>query len=180
MPMPVAGTSSSDDSAARHEAEAKAQRERELDWARHRKDSEEQAGKKQRILQMQFEDQLKKARSDADASARRILADAQAKAQEMLQNAHPRPKQHGDDKKKAEHDAKNSILLKPVATGQEGPDPHQLGLAPQMSIDPMLILHAKGLTKKADARHDKFEDQHEIDCKGPICGGGLDKVVANT
>jgi len=176
----VAGTtaSGSDDPTARKEAEERAQRERELDWARHRKDAEEQAGKKERLLQMQMVDQLKKARLDADNSAKRILADAQAKAKEMLDNAKP-PAAPVDEKKKAEHDAKNSILLKPVnGGGDDGIDPHSLGLAPTMSVDTNLISKGLELTKKADARHDKFEDQHEIDCKGPICAKGGGKVNA--
>jgi len=179
--MPVSGTSTNADEEARvrKEAEERAQRERELDWARHRKDAEEQAGKKERLLQMQMVDQLKKARQDADASARRILADAQAKAKEMLDNAKP-PAAPVDEKKKAEEDAKNAILLKPVNAGggDDAIDPKSLGLAPSMSVDTNLISHANELTKKADARHDKFEDQHEIDCKGPICGGKNGKVTA--
>jgi len=48
-----------------------------------------------------------------------------------------------------------------------------------MSINTNLIRHAEGLVKVADRRHDKFEDQHEIDCKGPICGKKGGKVDAD-
>lgn len=46
-----------------------------------------------------------------------------------------------------------------------------------MSINTNLIRHAEQLTRVADIRHDKFEDQHEIDCKGPICAGGKSRKV---
>jgi len=161
----------------RREIEEKVIREREADWARQRKDLEEQGSKKERLLQLQMVDQLKKARTEAEQSARRILSDAQAKAKEMMQSAKP-PVNPDEERKRQENAAKNAILLKPVSTGGDTDiDPEALGLAPPMSVDTNLIKHASDLTKKADIRHEKFEDQHEIDCSGPICPFAKNKKV---
>jgi regulator of protease activity HflC (stomatin/prohibitin superfamily) len=119
-----------------------------------------------------MQDELKKAKAEAEAAAAKILADAQARAANILGSAKPPSSSSAaDEKAKEEEAARNAMLLKPVGTTGDNPklDPKQLGLAPVMSIDTNLIKHAHELAKKADARHYKFEDEHEVNCKGPIC-----------
>jgi len=134
---------------------------------------------------------LQKMRADAEEKARKIIADATKTAKNIIDHAaHSRGSSGSGSSSSGSSSAggkqhqklnvHNSILLKPTGTPTGDVDSQALGLAPTMSIDTTTISKGHSLAKKADIRHEDFENQHEIDCKGPICGGKNGKKVTAT
>jgi len=140
--------------------------------------------KKAAVLKAKLEVQALKAK--AEAEAQKIIKAAQKKAQELIHNAKNSPLGSlGESSESGAHhhsalNPMNSILLKPLANNANAIDDEKLGLAPPMSLDPKLIGWGHQLSHRADVRHDDFENQHEQDCKGPICAKGGSKVTPTT
>jgi hypothetical protein len=65
-------------------------------------------------------------------------------------------------------EARPTYVLKSV-WGPEMLTNHQLGLAPVMSVDTPTLRHAVQTGQDADSKHQKFIDDHAINCAGPIC-----------
>jgi len=128
-------------------------------------------------------------RADAEEKARKIIADASKTAKNIIDHAAHAKGSSGSSsasgsssggKKHPKLTVHNSILLKPTGTPTGEVDSEALGLAPTMSVDTTTIAKGHSLAKKADIRHEDFENQHEVDCKGPICGGKNGKKVTAT
>jgi len=140
--------------------------------------------KKAAVLKAKLEVQALKAK--AEQEAQKIIKAAQKKAQDIIQQAKSAPLASGasensesGSRQQSALNPMNSILLKPLGAADGTVDDEKLGLAPPMSLDPQLITWGHKLARVADVRHDSFENQHEQDCKGPICGKGGKSVMAN-
>jgi len=161
-------------------------REKELDRERQKKDAEEQIGKNTRAAEMKAQMKIHVAREKAEEHARQILKEAEATAQKIIESAqstaasHSTSSDHSSSSSSSSSNeyykatgrrlnVKNSILLK---AKQISLDESKLGLAPPMSVDTSLIRQGHKLVKVSDAMHYDFEDQHEQDCKLPVCKGG--------
>jgi len=169
-------------------------KERELDLIRQRKDAEEQVQKNTRQAALDAQLKLAAARAKAEEDARKIVADATRTAKKIIAEAQGSPMgssgHHGshsgsswssssEGRRHRRLNPKNSILLK-AANTSPAIDDEALGLAPTMSVDPNDIHKGHKLARKADFRHDDFENQHEIDCKLPVCTKNGKKTTPET
>jgi hypothetical protein len=73
----------------------------------------------------------------------------------------------GGNKKKVEW--REVTILKPQNGVDGGIEDRTLGLSPTMNVDTIALRHAIKIGVAADDKHQKFIDQHEINCAGPIC-----------
>jgi hypothetical protein len=125
-------------------------------------------------LSEQARSELDRISAAAEASARKTLARAAAKAKAILDAARrgstkASPCDSGCSDGPAQKSNNQDYMILQIPPAEVALDDRKLGLAPPMSVDTPLLKQAEKVGEFADISHEKFLDKHEADCAGPIC-----------